>query len=576
MQDIHLVRHSMAHILASAIKKFYPDVKLGIGPSIDEGFYYDFDNLKINESDFQRIEDEMKKIISMDVKFEKKLVDHKEAKELMKDEPYKLELIEELNNDNQEISFYSSGTFSDLCAGPHVNCSCELKDVAFKIDRIAGAYWKGSEKNKMLNRIYVLCFSSQAELDEYIQKREEAKARDHKLIGEQLDLFSFNSMAPGACFWHPRGLILWQQLEQLWREMHIRYGYTEIQTPQLAKKDLWVTSGHWDHYYEDMFHFDVEKDETLCLKPMDCPFGILIYNTKPHSYRDFPIRYNEIGRIFRNEKSGQLNGLFRVRQITQDDAHIYLREDQVLDEISNIIRLQKEFFEIFNLKANYFLSTRPEDFMGEISVWDKAESDLRNALDKNGIKEYGIKEKDGAFYGPKIDLQVKDALGRTWQLSTIQLDFQLPGRFNMEYTDSDGKKKTPVLIHRAIFGSFERFIGIITEELAGNYPLWLAPEQIRILGISEKHADFVNSLKDKMLEVGIRVNVDLDNETLGNKIRKATTLKIPYVVVVGDKEIEGNKVNVRIRGVKETKDFSVDEFIAKIVDENNRKVMSLQ
>ena len=485
----------------------------------------------------------------------------------MKDEPYKLELIEELNEKGEEISFYFSGDFKDLCAGPHVACSCELKDVAFKIDRTAGAYWRGDEKNKMLNRIYVLCFEKQEELDLYIKQREEAKLRDHKIIGEQLDLFSFNSMAPGACFWHPRGLILWQQLEQLWREMHNRYGYTEIQTPQLAKKDLWVTSGHWDHYFEDMFHFDVEENETLCLKPMDCPFGILIYNTKPHSYRDFPVRYNEIGRIFRNEKSGQLNGLFRVRQITQDDAHIYLREDQILDEISNIIRLQKEFFAIFGLKASYFLSTRPEDFMGEIAVWDKAEAELKEALKVNGIKEYGIKEKDGAFYGPKIDLQVEDALGRTWQLSTIQLDFQLAGRFNMEYTDSDGKKKVPVIIHRAIFGSFERFIGIITEQLAGNYPTWLCPEQVRVLAISEKHVDFANSIKEKILEKGIRVSVDSDNETLGNKIRKATSLKLPYVVIVGDKEIEANKLNIRIRGEKETKDFSVEEFIEKLVVE---------
>ena len=567
MENINIIRHSMAHILAIAISKLYPDVKLGIGPSIDEGFYYDFDNLKTGESEFQKIEEEMRKIIASLIKFEKKLVSYKEAKEFMKDEPYKLELIEELNEKGEEISFYFSGDFKDLCAGPHVACSCELKDVAFKIDRTAGAYWRGDEKNKMLNRIYVLCFEKQEELDLYIKQREEAKLRDHKIIGEQLDLFSFNSMAPGACFWHPRGLILWQQLEQLWREMHNRYGYTEIQTPQLAKKDLWVTSGHWDHYFEDMFHFDVEENETLCLKPMDCPFGILIYNTKPHSYRDFPVRYNEIGRIFRNEKSGQLNGLFRVRQITQDDAHIYLREDQILDEISNIIRLQKEFFAIFGLKASYFLSTRPEDFMGEIAVWDKAEAELKEALKVNGIKEYGIKEKDGAFYGPKIDLQVEDALGRTWQLSTIQLDFQLAGRFNMEYTDSDGKKKVPVIIHRAIFGSFERFIGIITEQLAGNYPTWLCPEQVRVLAISEKHVDFANSIKEKILEKGIRVSVDSDNETLGNKIRKATSLKLPYVVIVGDKEIEANKLNIRIRGEKETKDFSVEEFIEKLVVE---------
>jgi len=577
MSDISIKRHSMAHVLAAAVLKIYPDAKLGIGPNIDDGFYYDFEfSSKINEDSFQKIKDEMSNILKSSLPFERGDWSFDDAKNFMKDQPYKLDLIKELESLKEIPSFYKFGNFTDLCAGPHVENVNELSSVAFEIDRMAGAYWRGNENNKMMTRLYVLCFETQEELDNFKKQREEARARDHKIIGEQLDLFSFNSMAPGACFWHPRGLKIWQELEKLWRDMHVANGYTEIQTPQLAKKDLWVTSGHWDHYNEDMYHFSMDNEETLCLKPMDCPFGILIYKTKPHSYRDFPIKYNEIGRIFRNEKSGQLNGLFRVRQITQDDAHIYLREDQVFDEISNILKMQKEFYALFGLEANYFLSTRPDDFMGEIVVWDKAENDLREALKRNGVENYGLKEKDGAFYGPKIDVQVKDALGRTWQLATIQLDFQLPLRFDMEYTDSDGKKKTPVMIHRAIFGSFERFIGIITEQTGGNYPLWLNPEQVRVLAISaDKHSDYVNSIANKMKQAGIRVEVDLDNETLGNKIRKATSMKVSYVVVVGDKEMESNILNIRIRGEKETANVNVDEFISKIKEKVSAKDVNL-
>lgn len=577
MSDISIKRHSMAHILASAVLKFYPDAKIGIGPSIDEGFYYDFEfSSKFNEDNLHSIQNEMNNLIKSSFDFIYGEWTFEEAKEIMKNQPYKLDLIKDLESENKKPTFYKSENFIDLCAGPHVSNSSELSSVAFEIDRIAGAYWKGNEKNTMMTRIYVLCFESQIELDEFKKNREEARARDHKIIGEQLDLFSFNGMAPGACFWHPRGLKIWQELEKLWRDMHNANGYTEIQTPQLAKKNLWETSGHWDHYHEDMYHFSMDNTETLCLKPMDCPFGILIYKTKPHSYRDFPIRFNEIGRIFRNEKSGQLNGLFRVRQITQDDAHIYCTEEQVFTEISSILKMQREFYSLFGLEANYFLSTRPDDFMGEIEVWNKAEDDLREALKKNGIENYGIKDKDGAFYGPKIDVQVKDALGRTWQLATIQLDFQLPARFDMEYTDSDGKRKTPVMIHRAIFGSFERFIGIVTEQTAGNFPLWLTPEQVRIVCVSaEKHADYVNSVAEKMRQSGIRVEIDLDNETLGNKIRKATSIKIPYVVVVGDKEMESNILNIRKRGEKDTINMNVDEFISNIKEKINLKSSEL-
>ncbi|HBY21257.1 MAG TPA: threonine--tRNA ligase [Clostridiales bacterium] len=559
--------HSTSHILAQAIKRLYPDVKLAIGPAIANGFYYDFDiEGSFSEADTQKIEAEMQKIVKEELNIEYFELSRAEALKLMEErkEPYKIELISDLPAD-ATISFYKQGEFVDLCAGPHVMNVKIIK--AIKILNVAGAYWKGSEKNKMLTRIYATSFPKKSMLDEYITMLEEAKRRDHKKIGKELDLFTFHPEAAGACFWHPKGLIIWQQLENFWREFHVKNGYTEIQTPQLAKKILWETSGHWDHYNEDMYHFETDDVETLCLKPMDCPFGILIYNNSPKSYKDLPIRYNELGRIFRNEKSGQLNGLFRVRQITQDDAHIYCTEEQILDEISNIIAMQKDFYNIFGVKIKYFLSTRPDDFLGAIEVWNKAEDDLRNALSINGIANYGIKDKDGAFYGPKIDIQAKDALGRTWQLATIQLDFQLPGRFGITYTDKNGEKKTPVMIHRAIFGSFERFIGILTETYEGAFPTWLSPVQAKVLPISDKFNDYAKSVVDKLLANNIRVEFDNRAEKIGFKIREAQLEKAPYMLVVGEEEQTNNTVAVRKRGIGDIGRMGFDEFVGSVMEE---------
>ncbi|HCC08105.1 MAG TPA: threonine--tRNA ligase [Clostridiales bacterium] len=559
--------HSSSHVLAQAIKRLYPNVKLAIGPAITNGFYYDIDvEGSFTEGDIAKLEAEMQKIVKEELNIEYFELSRTDAIKLMEErnEPYKVELISDLPED-VVISFYKQGEFVDLCAGPHVMNTKIIK--AIKILNVAGAYWRGSEKNKMLTRIYATSFPKKSLLDEYIVMLEEAKRRDHKKIGRELNLFTFHPEAPGACFWHPRGLILWQQLENFWREMHKSYGYTEVQTPGLAKKILWETSGHWDHYQDDMYHFDADEGETLCLKPMDCPFDILIYNTTQHSYKDLPVRFNELGRIFRNEKSGQLNGLFRVRQITQDDAHIMCTEEQVLEEISSIIKMQQMFYKTFDLKISYFLSTRPDDYLGEIEVWDKAEDDLRNALKLNGITEYGIKDKDGAFYGPKIDVQAKDALGRTWQLATIQLDFQLPGRFNMNYTDKSGEKKTPVMIHRAVFGSFERFIGIITEQFEGAFPTWLSPVQVKVLPISDKFNDYAKTIVEKLINNNVRAEFDARAEKIGFKIREAQLEKTPYMLVVGENEQTTATVSVRKRGEGDIGVLPIDEFLKNILAE---------
>ena len=585
---INVFRHSMAHILASAIKKLYPDIKLGIGPSIDEGFYYDFDNLKISEADFQNIEKEMRKIISFKVKFEKKIVSYEDAKKLMKEEPYKLELIEELNQKKQEISFYTSGDFQDLCAGPHVECSCELEGVAFKIDRISGAYWKGDEKNKMLNRIYILCFEKQEELDNYIKQREEAKLRDHRKLGKELDLFHIDEkVGLGLPLWHPRGAIVWRKIEDFWYDAHLKNGYQLVRSPHIGNRILWETSGHWGFYNSSMYpplevgqtledqqqNKKVEASEQYLLKPMNCPFHVEIYKNSPRSYKDLPFRWAECGTVYRFEKKGELSGLTRVRGFTQDDAHIICRKEQVEEELKKVVDFILFIYKSFGFDTNsvqVFLSLRDPNnktkYAGNDEGWNFTEGVLRKIAQE---KQLSFKEELGeaAFYGPKLDFKIKDCLGRLWQCSTLQFDFNLPERFDMTFTNSEGKEERPYMLHRALFGSFERFIGLLIENYAGAFPLWFAPEQVKILAISEKHADFVKSLRDKMLENNIRVEIDIDNETLGNKIRKATAYKIPYVVVVGDKEIEANKVNVRIRGEKETQDFGVDEFIEKILRE---------
>lgn len=571
---LEILRHSTSHILAAAVLEMFPDAKFGIGPAIENGFYYDFDLPRtLIPEDLPILEEKMKNIIKADYPFEKEEISVKNALEhfVKAQEPYKVELINDLENEgNKKVSVYKTNGFVDLCSGPHLNSTGEINAEAMKLTRISGAYWKSDKKNKQLQRIYGVAFESKEGLDEYLKNIKEAEKRDHKKIGKELDLFSFHPEAPGSAFWHPKGMIIWNILENLGKNLRKKYGYEEIQTPILAKRKLWEVSGHWDHYQDSMFYFEVDK-ETYCIKPMDCPFNIKIYAGKQRSYKELPVRYTEIGRVMRNEKSGELNGLLRVRHITQDDSHVFLAKDQVKDEIISILKMAREYYACFGIEPEFFLSTRPEDFMGEIKNWDEAEKDLESALKSEKVK-YEVKEKDGAFYGPKIDIDIKDAMGRRWQLATIQLDFQLPQRFNLEYVDKDGKKKTPVMIHAAIFGAFERFIGIITEHFAGAFPLWLSPVQTVVIPISEeKFGEYAKKVKEKLTAAGIRAKLDDSKESLGKRISEAEKQKTPYMLVVGEKEMNSESVAVRTRGDKKQEVMKVDEFIEKIAREINDK-----
>ena len=558
--------HTTSHVLAQAIKRLYPEMKLAIGPAIDNGFYYDFDtDTPFTPEMLEKIEAEMKKIIKEDLPIERFSLPKQEALEIMKDEPYKQELINDLP-EGEEISFYKQGDFTDLCAGPHLLSTGKLKAV--KLLSSSGAYWRGNENNKMLQRIYGIAFPKASELDEYVNMIEEAKKRDHRKLGKELELFFFDETAPGMAYWMPKGFTIMNTLIDFWRKEHKRRGYQEFSGPQLNSSVLWKTSGHWDHYKEDMYVLTDADGNEQALKPMNCPNSIKIYQSKLRSYKDLPLRFNDVDVIHRNEKSGQLNGLFRVRMFRQDDSHNYVTEEQIGSEIKDIVEIASYLYGIFGLEYQLTLSTRPEDFMGEIETWNKAEADLKRVLNEIcGEGNYRINEGDGAFYGPKIDIKMKDCLGREWQMGTVQLDFQLPQRFNLSYIDKEGNKKTPIMIHRAIFGSFDRFIGIITEHFAGAFPTWLAPVQIRILPIADKHKEYSQKLLKQLEELDLRVEIDEREEKIGYKIREAQLQKIPYMIVIGDKEVEANTVGVRSRKDGDIGQMSVEDFVQKIQEE---------
>lgn len=566
--------HTTSHIMAQAIKRLFPDAKLTIGPSIEKGFYYDFDVEKpFTEEDLSAIEEEMKKIIKEDLPIERFELPREEAIKLMREreEPYKVELIEELP-EGEVISFYKQGEFTDLCRGPHLPSTGCVK--AIKLLSSSGAYWRGDEHNKMLQRIYGISFPKASELDEYLNMIEEAKKRDHRKLGKELELFFFDETAPGMAYWMPKGFKMMNVLIDFWRKEHEKRGYMEFSGPQLNSSELWKISGHWDHYKEDMFVLTDSDGKEQALKPMNCPNAIKIFDSKLRSYKDLPMRFNDIDVIHRNEKSGQLNGLFRVRMFRQDDAHNFITEDQIGAEIKDIIEIAKQLYGIFGLDFELTLSTRPDDYMGDIELWNKAEANLKSVLDELcGKDNYRINEGDGAFYGPKIDIKMKDCLGREWQMGTIQVDFQLPLRFNLSYIDSNGEKKTPILVHRAIFGSFERFIGIITEHFAGAFPVWLSPVQVSILPISDNQKEYAEKIKAILEEKGIRVELDARQEKIGYKIREAQLQKVPYMLILGEKEVEANSVGVRKRKEGDIGQMSIEDFVSMILKEIEEKAM---
>ena len=565
------LRHTGSHILAQAVKRLYPEAKLAIGPAIKDGFYYDIDtDHPFTPEDLEKIEAEMKKIIKEDLKVSKFELPRDEAIEFVKKhgEDYKVELIEDLPED-AHISFYQQGEFVDLCAGPHVPSTGRVKAV--KLMSVAGAYWRGSEKNKMLQRIYGTAFEKKNDLQAYLDKMEEAKKRDHRKIGKEMDLFSIQEEGPGFPFFHPKGMVIRNELENFWRQEHVTRGYDEIKTPIILNEDLWHQSGHWDHYKENMYFTQIDEGN-YAVKPMNCPGSILVYKRKMYSYRDFPLRMGELGLVHRHEMSGVLHGLMRVRCFTQDDAHIFMLPEQIKEEIIGVIDFVDFVYKKFGFKYHVELSTRPEDAMGTEEEWNLATDALRDALEARGLK-YKINEGDGAFYGPKIDFHLEDCIGRTWQCGTIQLDFQMPQRFDINYVGADGEKHRPIMIHRVIFGSIERFIGILIEHFAGKFPLWLAPVQARILPISEKHYEAAAALRKKLAAEGMRVELDDRSEKVGYKIREAQVQKVPYMLIMGDREIEENKVNVRNRDQGEMGAVAIDELLAQLKNEINSKML---
>ncbi len=563
-------RHTASHVMAQAVKALWPEAKLAIGPAIENGFYYDFDcDTAFSTEDFKKIEKEMERIVKANYPIVRSEKPRAEAIAYMqeKGEPYKVELIEDLPED-AVISFYTQGDFTDLCAGPHLPSTGYVKAV--KIMSVAGAYWRGSEKNKMLQRLYATAFPKKADLDAYVQQLEEAKKRDHRRLGRELDLFDVRDEGPGFPFFYPKGMILRNLLEDYWRKIHREHGYEEIKTPMMLNRALWERSGHWDHYAENMYTTKID-DTDFAIKPMNCPGGILVYERRAWSYRDLPIRSGELGLVHRHEKSGTLHGLMRVRCFTQDDAHIFMRPDQIRDEIKGVYQLIDEVYKVFGFQYTVELSTRPENSIGTDEMWALATDGLQGALDDLGVT-YTVNEGDGAFYGPKIDFHLRDCLGRTWQCGTIQLDMNLPERFDLTYVGADGEKHRPVMIHRVVFGSIERFIGILTEQFAGAFPLWLSPVQVRILTITDRADAAAKDLQAKLEKAGIRTEIDLRNEKIGFKIREAQMQKIPYMFVLGDKEVENGVLSVRSRkGAVET--MTYDEVLAKLREEIETKAL---
>lgn len=561
----HTLRHTASHVMAQAVKRLWPEAKLAIGPAIDKGFYYDIDmEHTLTPEDLTKIEKEMSRIVKENLPITKSVMSRQEAIEFFKskNEDYKVELIEDLPED-AVISCYAQGDFIDLCAGPHVASTGKVK--AFKLQSIAGAYWRGDEKNKMLQRIYGTAFEKKEELDAYLHMLEEAAKRDHRKLGKELGLFVIKEEGPGFPFFLPKGMALRNELENFWREVHHDFEYDEIRTPIILNKHLWETSGHWEHYRENMYTTIID-DEEYAIKPMNCPGGILVYQNEMHSYRDLPLRYAELGLVHRHELSGALHGLFRVRAFTQDDAHVFMLPEQMQSELMKVIELFDRIYSQFGLKYHVELSTKPDNAMGDDAIWEAATEALRNAIEAKGI-DYVINPGDGAFYGPKLDYHIEDSLGRTWQCGTIQLDMNLPERFNVEYIGEDGQKHRTIMIHRACFGSMERFIGILTEHYAGAFPTWMAPVQVKVLPISEKHVEYANQLAKQMRHDYVRVEVDDRNEKIGYKIRQAQMEKVPYMLVVGDKEMEDNSVNVRKHGGDELGTVPFDEFFNSIKNE---------
>ena len=564
----HAYWHTTSHIMAQAVMRLYPGTKFSIGPAIENGFYYDFDmEQPLSTEDLPKIEAEMKKIIKEDLPLERFALPAEKAKELMAGQPYKEELIEEHAGKGEDISFYKQGDFTDLCAGPHLVSTGMVKAV--KLTAITGAYWRGDAKNKMLTRVYGISFPKQSMLEEHLQMLEEAKKRDHRKLGKELGLFMLRDEGPGFPFFLPKGMVLKNLLIDYWREVHKKYGYVEVSTPVILSRKLWERSGHWDHYKDNMYTTVID-DEDFAIKPMNCPGGMMVYQSQPHSYRDLPLRVGELGLVHRHELSGALHGLFRVRCFTQDDAHLFMTPAQLKDELKNVVRLFDEVYSVFGLSYKIELSTMPEDHIGTVEQWEHNQDILKEAITEMG-KEYEVNEGDGAFYGPKLDFHLADSLGRTWQCGTVQLDSQLPERFELEYVGEDGQKHRPVMLHRVVLGSSERFIGVITEHFAGKFPLWLSPVQAVVLPISEHHHEYAQGVQDVLEEAGFRVECDLRNEKIGYKIREAQLQRTPYMIVVGDKEAAEGTISVRHRADGDLGSMDLPAFIAKLKEEVESK-----